>query len=535
MQHKRLFAALGLCAAAALSLGLAACEEEEQRHDWTGVPVTSITLSAQSLLLEVGQTQTLKATVLPENATDKTLTWTTDNASVATVSGGTVTAVAVGEAVITAAWEDVIATCTVAVADEVISTAQELTAFAQAVNGGNDYAGRTVALGSDIDLAEEDWTPVGNGARSDRSYKGNAFKGTFDGRGYTIGGLHYNGTYTENEDSAFGLFGVLDGGTVKNVTFADVSLNITNSECAGTAVGLVVNGGTVSGVTVSSGSLTAVRGNGGIVGRMCDEGSIENCVNRAAIASTSANSGNVGGIVGAAYYTANDKDMTISGCENYGKVTAACMGAGGIVGLSSANISGCTNAGAVTGNGASIGGIVGEQQNYGSVTGCTNTANISNLSENYGTGGIVGWIRYSGSVENYQMKAPVTVKECLNTGAVDGGSDGGGIVGTVYNNALIEDCMSTAASVTGTTFAAGIVGNMQKTETVTVEEGDDAIANRILVTHCCSTTPEAEITAVNTDLYAYDNDSADSEMQATENYAAVQAWQTAGFGAWYTA
>lgn len=67
------------------------------------VAVTSVTVSSKTLNLEVGQTRTLTATVTPDNATDKTVTWTSDKESVATVANdGTVTAVGAGTATITA-------------------------------------------------------------------------------------------------------------------------------------------------------------------------------------------------------------------------------------------------------------------------------------------------------------------------------------------------------------------------------------------------------------------------------------------------
>ena len=66
------------------------------------VDVTSVTLDASSLSLTEGDTQTLTATVLPTNATNKSLTWTSSDPSVATVSRGIVTAVKAGTATITA-------------------------------------------------------------------------------------------------------------------------------------------------------------------------------------------------------------------------------------------------------------------------------------------------------------------------------------------------------------------------------------------------------------------------------------------------
>ena len=65
--------------------------------------VTSVTLNKYALSLEVGKTGKLSATVLPDTATDKSVTWSSNNAAVATVStNGTVTAHKAGTAVITA-------------------------------------------------------------------------------------------------------------------------------------------------------------------------------------------------------------------------------------------------------------------------------------------------------------------------------------------------------------------------------------------------------------------------------------------------
>lgn len=66
------------------------------------VAVTSVTVFSKTLNLEVGQTRTLTATVTPDNATDKTVTWTSSNDKVATVVDGTVAAVGEGTATITA-------------------------------------------------------------------------------------------------------------------------------------------------------------------------------------------------------------------------------------------------------------------------------------------------------------------------------------------------------------------------------------------------------------------------------------------------
>lgn len=73
----------------------------------TDVPVTYVTLSQTSAELTVGGADVrLKATVSPENATDKTVLWSSDNTAVATVADGVIHAVAVGTANITVVTED---------------------------------------------------------------------------------------------------------------------------------------------------------------------------------------------------------------------------------------------------------------------------------------------------------------------------------------------------------------------------------------------------------------------------------------------
>jgi uncharacterized protein YjdB len=68
----------------------------------TIIPVDSVSLNKATTSLQVGNTETLTATVLPANATDKTLTWSTSDSSKATINNGVVTAVASGTATITA-------------------------------------------------------------------------------------------------------------------------------------------------------------------------------------------------------------------------------------------------------------------------------------------------------------------------------------------------------------------------------------------------------------------------------------------------
>lgn len=88
------------------------------------VAVTGISLNKSTLNLNVGQTSTLTATVLPSNATDKTVEWFSTNNKVATVANGVVTAVAAGTANITAKTTDggFKAMCAVTVKEEAPKT-----------------------------------------------------------------------------------------------------------------------------------------------------------------------------------------------------------------------------------------------------------------------------------------------------------------------------------------------------------------------------------------------------------------------------
>lgn len=81
------------------------------------IHVTGVSLDKQTDSIEIGNTTTLTATVSPSNATDKSVSWSTSDASVATVSDGVVTGVAAGSAVITVTTTDggYTDTCTVTV------------------------------------------------------------------------------------------------------------------------------------------------------------------------------------------------------------------------------------------------------------------------------------------------------------------------------------------------------------------------------------------------------------------------------------
>lgn len=81
------------------------------------IEVSGVSLNNSTLSLTVGSSETLTATVSPDNATNKTVSWSTSDSGVASVSDGLVTAVGVGNATITVTTEDggKTATCAVTV------------------------------------------------------------------------------------------------------------------------------------------------------------------------------------------------------------------------------------------------------------------------------------------------------------------------------------------------------------------------------------------------------------------------------------
>lgn len=387
-----------------------------------------------------------------------------------------------------------------------ITTAAGLAGLAQLVNGTGSqdpltFEGKTITLEVNIDLNGHEWTPIGTGTRSDSGVTGDShcFEGIFNGGGNTISGLSI--TKFTDVDFVLGLFGIVSGGTVEDLVLTGVNINVYDnesgegSEVAGAVAGVVIDGGKISkcqvGTDTHDSSVNVKRGNGGIVGRLMISGTIIGCTNYASVTASGAN---VGGIVGAAYYTGENQTsetMVLENNKNYGVVRGTSV-VGGIVGLSAATLRSCDNFASVQGNGYAIGGIVGEQQNYGSLTYCDNSGEVSNTNTNagdesstnpngtgMGTGGIIGWIRYSGDESGYQTKAMISIMECKNSTPVESSaSHVGGIVGAAYHSVNIDSCENTG-TISGDSFIAGILGGMQSLDSN--HPGDICI---LMITDC---------------------------------------------------
>lgn len=114
------------------------------------VRVTGVSLNNNALTLNTGNTNTLIATVLPTTATNKNVTWSTNNSSVASVNNGTVTAHAKGQATITVTTADggYSASCSVTVNE--VSTTVSVQGVTLSTNTLSMKVGGTATLTANI-------------------------------------------------------------------------------------------------------------------------------------------------------------------------------------------------------------------------------------------------------------------------------------------------------------------------------------------------------------------------------------------------
>ena len=396
------------------------------------VSVTGISISQAALTVDRYETAQLSAQVLPENASNQCIRWSSSDSSVATVdSSGLVSAVKEGVAAIIVSSMDggFTATCTVTVTDSnkpaqdesgcyEISTGRQLLWFAREVNNGS-YA-INGKLMNDVELSDicsaslGRWIPIGNQADNRR------YEGVFDGQGHAVRGLYLTG----DPDLAFnigssyytGLFGLCDGATIKNLS----------------VYGELVGG---------------YRYMAGIVGRMCQVstrrgGTIENCHSYVNFSGTPTNNQ----LYGYAGIVATADGATISGCSNHGYVYGLQGETGGIVAAASGClIANCWNEGDVQLRGyqsdfRGVGGIAGVIEGTTSVTNCYNTGDISFYYRTQAlpqyAGGIVGLA--DGKSSSHELR----LSYCYNVGTVSGDLDDkaslGGIVGHVYDTEKVS-------------------------------------------------------------------------------------------------
>lgn len=270
-----------------------------------------------------------------------------------------------------------------------------------------------------------------------------SFSGMFDGNGHTIRNINV----TEDRDNyGAGLFSVVKGGTVKNIT-------------------------------VEGGSIKAFDYGAAVVGIILGESTVENCHAR----NVEISSGDAAaGIVARAYGTNN----TITGCTNSCNITTAKK-AGGIVGIASnggaTKIENCSNSGTVYASDAGAAGILGYAgPATNSIINSSNTGTIGRITDKY-AGGIVG---YQASTDE---TAGLIIEECNNSGEISA-INAGGIYGIPGSSQPVHITDSkNNGDVTGIDAAGGIacragsgtIENCTNTANVTAATENKGVAGGI--------------------------------------------------------
>ena len=247
-------------------------------------------------------------------------------------------------------------------------SAEELAGLSQLVWKGEDMAGKTIKLGTDINLFGAEWQPIGRMINTSGTGENSTFKGNFDGQGHTVSNFVVN-TVDKISDSkkGAGLFGAITGNisnlTVENVTIdtnhwagaiagsiegsitnchvknatitclteyitEDGKTDWNNGDKAGAIVGYATNG-TIENCSAENVKITVYREGGAIVG--CSYNNVVNCSAKDVTLikddthdyKGTADDGTVGGFMGKANGGATVTESTTEGMEKGIATTAA--------------------------------------------------------------------------------------------------------------------------------------------------------------------------------------------------------------------
>lgn len=176
---------------------------------------------------------------------------------------------------------------------------------------------------------------------------------------------------------------------------------------------------------------------------------------------------NAAGFVG---YSANP--INFIGCENHGNISAigTFNNVGGFVGVSysakycTLSFNGCTNYGKISGVNC-VGGFTGKAQYSLNFTNCVNNGEVGGRGTHIG-----GFAAFEQNMTDYLNGVTVTLTGCVNNAKISSSTTTntsmGGLVGTVYDHALIVSCINNgnvavegSGSLSGGSYVGGIMGN----------------------------------------------------------------------------
>jgi hypothetical protein len=297
---------------------------------------------------------------------------------------------------------------------------------------------------NDIDLESNEWTPIGTNTAP--------FTGTLDGKDFTITNLKIT-----TSQVYVGLFGYNEG-TIKNLKFANVDINVTGGLSANIYGGAFIgynnsnsdleNLHTLSGIIYIKKRGTNEGTAGGLIGYQITNQSIINSSNNVNITGELLDA--TGGVVGKL-----KNSITISNSSNSGSVTSANMIVGGLIGNgNSATITNSMNSGNVSGSSV-VGGLIG----VGNSATITNSMNSGNVSGSSGVGGLIGVGIYA------------TITNSMNSGNVSAsGWYVGGLIGEGDSTTITNSTNS--GNVSGIYFVGGLVGNGSESITNSMNSGN---------------------------------------------------------------
>ncbi len=336
--------------------------------------------------------------------------------------------------------------------DYVIDTAAELAGFAEAVKAGDNFAGETVTLNANIDLAGNAWTPIGYGTinvpETGDARNEVAFAGTFDGQGYTISNVSINpGSDDDSASRKWGFFvGIAADGVVQNLTLKNVSVNNVTR------------------------TMTSI---GSLAGRL--DGKLENCHVKNVTIDSNTKMTRTGGLVGEAWLNAVINNCSVDGVNitcnittDNGDLTA------GVVGYINGDTSTCvkitnTTASNITLNGQyktkRWAGFIGYANNS-SIENCTLNNLEINVADYYqSVGGFIGDATNNTMIKNCNVNTAIINVARVSSGGTVGGFCAGTIASSAnpvsFENCKVSDLYITAeGNVMGSGVVVGFIGGV---------------------------------------------------------------------------